>query len=395
MPVEESPHISLPGLLAIFLRHWKAVLAGLVFGLLLALLYIFVLPPVYAAHVIIVPSVERNSGSLLSAALPPGLANLAGGGGDDQQKLILAITGSRRLADSIYSRVEGDDDPDRREFFIRGLSDRAEVEQTASGSYVIEVRDRDPEKAAAIANAYPALINSISADLGRQVVTEKREFLTGQLSEARLSLLQSEEHLLQYQRTTEAPAIEEQARQTVEAAAELQRQIMQKEVQIGQLRRSATPSNPELQQAQAELEAMRGQLRALTGGTGRSAVFVPLQESPELKVGELRLLREFATNEQVYLALTAALAETQIDARTNLPVVSVLDRAVPPTASARLPWTIVLFLFGWLGVVTGLALALLAEYRDHMRRHPDSALLRDAWRDLRAASQRRGSAAGA
>lgn len=385
--------LSLPQVLAMFLRHWKAVLLGLLGGLALAAAYILLLPPMYTAHVVIVPSVERSAASMLSAQLPAGLAGLAGGGNQDEQKLIMAIVRSRRLGAAVFDQVHaGPADPMEREFFIRQLPDRSEVQQAANGSYVIQVRDRDPETAAAIANSYPDLINAISADLGRQVVGQKMSFLRGQLDDARTDLLQSEEELLTYQRTTETPAIEEQARRTVEAAAELQRQIMQKEVEVSQLRRSATPSNPELRAALAELQTMRDQLRGLTGGESAGAVFVPLRESPELKVGELRLLREFGTSEQVYMALTAALAEAQIDARTNLPVVSVLDSATVPTASSRLPAHIVIVLFLWLGFVMGLMLALLAEYRDRLKAHPDAGALRSAWQDVLADFRRRKNA---
>jgi uncharacterized protein involved in exopolysaccharide biosynthesis len=212
----------------------------------------------------------------------------------------------------------------------------------------------------------------------------KRDFLERQLAEAQEDLVASEEALLSYQQQTDAPEIQEQSRQTVEAAAELQRIIYQKEIEVLQLRRVATPNNPELRAAVAELDAMRRQMRRLTGGSSSAGdVFVPLGSSPELKVGSLRLLREFTKNEQIYLSLTAALAETQLDVQNNMPVVALLDRATVPDRPSGIPRVITLGLITWLGLLAGLGMAVGVEYLDRLRRDPASQPFFEAWARVR------------
>ena len=382
--------VNLLAVVAIFLRRLRQVALGLLGGLVLFIMFLILKPTMYTADAVLVPSTEEGGTSLLAGQLPTGLLGLAGGAHQDRQKLIISILHSRTLADSIYSQLyPSSTDSAARDFFIRQLPKRRKIDITAEGAYVISVRDREAEQAARIANAHAALTNRITAEIGRQALTVKSEFLERQLIEAREQLVASENALLQYQEQTDAPDIQEQSRQTVEAAAELQRMIFQKELEVIQLRRVATPNNPELQAAVAELNTMREQIRRLTGGAGAAGqVFVPLGASPELKVGSLRLLREFKKDEQIYLSLTASLSETQLDVQNNLPAVALLDPAPVPTEPSGISRPVAFFLLMWLGFLGGLALALAAEYFDGLRRDPASQSFHDAWSTLRARRRR-------
>lgn len=375
-----SGAITLLSVVAIFVRRWRTVALVTLAGLLLAAAFVALRPRIYAAEVTVVPAQRKGAGNALLAQMPAGLAGLTGGAAPPNEKLITSIMHSRAVRDSIYVRLMGPPrDPADLALFSAQLRRATEIQLTTSGAYSIAVRDRDPVRAAVIANLYPGVINSIAAHLGRQSIELRRQFLEEQLQQARERLVSSEERLLAFQRDAAAPEIQEQARRTVEAASELQTQIMRKEVELAQLRRTSTETNPLVTAARSELAALRAQLgRFTSGNAGGGNVFLPLRESPELKVGSVRMLREFTKDEQVYLALTASLAETQMDVDTNLPVVGVLDSAVTPERPSGVPAPIVIALVTWLAFLAGLGLALLLEYAYRLRRDPSSLVLDEA-----------------
>jgi tyrosine-protein kinase Etk/Wzc len=369
--------INLWSLSAVPVRRWKTLVGAVVLLVLVALAYQTLRPKYYAAHLSIVPSTERGgaaSSMIAAAQLPPALAGMLVGT-HSNQRLIEGVLRSRSLADSLLARLGIDPalDPGSEAVVRQILGNQTKVEHRPDGSIRIEVRDREPERAARIANELPDLANVITARLSASVALRKQEFFENQLVSAHRQLVNSEERLVAFQLSQDAPEIQEQARRTMEAAAALQRQIMEQEITVSQLRRSATPNNPELRSAEAQLTATRAQLARMTTGSGRAdRVFVSMRESPELKVEATRLLRDFTKDEQVFMSLTAALTQAQIDANNNLPTISVLDPAIVPQSPIRVNVRLLLAMAVLLGLVMGVVAAFFQEYLIHARRDPAS-----------------------
>ena len=385
----DGEEISLLGLLAILLRRWRTVMSFLVAVLVLAGLYLVVRPSTYTARTLLVPAPSKDDGrsSLLSlnSRLPGMLPGLAVGGSSQQRQLGI-IAKSNALQDSIIARMkQAPLSEDQRKSVPYILEKRTNIKPNSDGSISVEVLASDARLAALIAQQFPSVINQIASHLARQAAAQKEQFLQSQLSTAREGLVNSEQQLLAFQQSRDVPEVQEQAKQTVVAAAELQRDVLEREVIVSQLSRFSTPNNPTLQKAIADLEARRDQLRRLTGATGKeNPVFVPLRTSPELKVSTARLLREFGTEEQVYLALTASLAQAQIDANDNLPVVSVLDAAQVPQRPSNPRALKVLVVATVLGFLLGVVFAFGREYVDAARTRAENESFFVAWDQLKS-----------
>jgi uncharacterized protein involved in exopolysaccharide biosynthesis len=104
-----------------------------------------------------------------------------------------------------------------------------------------------------------------------------------------------------------------------------------------------------------------------------------------------RLEREFAQDQQLYQSLAAALADAQLDAHNNLPVLTVLDEA-RPAGRAGSPVQAGLFA-ALMGLALGIVLVVGAEALRRARTNPDNAGFFAAWsgflRDLRLRGPRR------
>jgi len=378
-PVDEVRFLDVA---AVVLRRWRLVAAITAATVLIALAVALLRPRLYTARTVLLPPPSQGDGraALIASQLGdlPGLGAL---GGSSNARLINVIARSRSLADTLVATLKP---PADTAAVIRTmLARRTRVEENSDGAVVVEVSGRDPRLAARVANAFPPLINAFSAKVSTESAQRKQEFLETQIRGASERLARSEAALLRFQKGQNAPEIGEQARRTIDAASDLQRQISEQEVRVAQLRRSATADNPALRAAEAELGTRRAQLRRLTGSGGGSPLFVPLGQSADLKAEVTRLTREYTRDEQVYVSLTGALAQAQIDANNNLPVVSVLDPALPPDRPSGFGVKVIGAVALVLGAVLGLLAAFVAEHLRRARHDPEGQRFFVAWDEFR------------
>jgi tyrosine-protein kinase Etk/Wzc len=372
---------------AVILKQWRTVLGIVLVVMLLAAIIKLVLPETYTARTVLIPPQAQSDGrAQLIASQLVGLSGLVGGA-NSSHRLLGAVLKSRSMADSLVDQlgVAGEGNAEIEAEIRKILARDTELESSSDGSVVIKVSAEDPERAARIANLLPQLANRMVAQIGAQAALRKQQFLENQLVSARRKLEESEQQLIEFQEARDAPELQDQARRTIDAAADLQQQIIQQEIEVARLRRTVTPDNPQLQAAVAELGARREQLRRLTSGDrDRSQLFLSLGESPELKVASTRLLREYTKNEQIYVSLTAALAQAQIDGNNNLPIVTVLDPAIVPTSPSGVGLGIILSVAALLGLVVGLLTAFVREHLHNARQQRADDPFFAAWDQLKA-----------
>lgn len=374
------------------LRGWRTVIGCAVAALAAAVLVTLVTPSRYIAGTVLVPAAEPQSrSSMLLSQLPGGIGGLLGigGGSSSADRLIGALLKSRTLLDSIATRA-GRTTAERKE--IRRLLDKhTRLQRSADGSISVQVTADDPELAARVANTFPVMLNEAIARVSREAATRRRAFIDDQLRVAREDLVQSEDRMLQFQQRRSTPDLPEQARRTIDAAAELQREIYSAELDVARLRRVATEDNPDLRAAEAALATRRAQLSRLTSSqASTNGVLIPMGQGAELRMAATRLLREFTTDEKIYESLTAALAEAQIAANDNMPVLSVLDAAEPPPAPT-LP-IVPLVVSPIFGLLLGGALVVARDVAQRMKEREEGAAFFDAWasfkRDVRRGGRR-------
>lgn len=379
--------LGLSNVVAVLLRRWRTIALVTVVAVAVAVPVALLQPKQYQARAVAVPVSEQGGGRAAALAqLPPSMSALVGitASQPANQRLISDILKSRALAEHVAARLEPES-PAARAEIARTMGRGLRIERTPDGSAIaIDVRADDPQRAAAIANQVPGSVNEIVSRLSADGAMRKREYLLVQLDTARENLIRSEQRLLAFQRRHNVSEVSAQAERTVEAAAQLQQMVVQQELVVAGLRRSATPENPQLQAAVAELNARRAQLRRLTAGDrGGNPLFLSMDESPELKVEATRMLRDYTRDEQVYVALSASLAETELGARNDMPVITVLDDALVPAAPLSRT-RMVVAVAGMLGLLAGIAAAFLREYTGRGRTAGTRTPLDEAWDGFRS-----------
>lgn len=321
----------------------------------------FLIPNKYTATARILPPQNQQSSSaaMLAGQLGP-LAALLGGGGANktQVDLYLGLAKSATVADQLIKTfnlqaVYRDKTlVDARE----DLSASSDIFASKDGIIVISVVDKDPKRAADIADGYVKAISRLNERLALDEASQRRVFYDSQLREEKDRLVEAEVALRRTQETTGVIQLTDQAKTIIEAVAKVRAAIAAKEVEIQTMKVFATEQNPQLLAAEEERNALRAQLIQLernenAGGNGDLAV--PTGKVPEVGMQYMRAYREVKYHEALFEMLAKQLESARIDEARNAGFVQVIDTPViPDKKSAPHRGYIIVF-----GAITGFLLA--------------------------------------
>ena len=322
-------------------RRWRPILGITAATAVVALVVSLLLPVYYRAETRILP--PQDKGSNLAAQLlgqAGGLIGMAGGavGVKTQGELFVAMMKSRTVLDRIVDRFglmklyERKYREEARNTLVGSIKAQ---EDRKSGIIYLTVDDRDPKRAADMANAFVEELKSLAGGLAISEAGQRRMFFEDQLRQTKESLTRAEEEVKGFQQRTGMFQVDAQARAIIEGIARLRAGIAVKEVEAKVLRSFATAQNPDLQRVEEEIRALRVELEKVETSKGHG--FDPLMSSgrvPEMGLEYLRKFRQLKYNETVFELLSKQYELAKLEEARDAVVIQVIDRAVPPERKA-------------------------------------------------------------
>ncbi|HEY9140074.1 MAG TPA: Wzz/FepE/Etk N-terminal domain-containing protein [Bryobacteraceae bacterium] len=331
-----------PGLLDLLLalaERKRFILAMACAGALIMTAVAFLLPPMYTATTTIMPPQQQQSmASALLGQLGP-LAAVAAAGSNlgikTPSDLYVAILGSRTIADDLIQKF------DLRQIYDaptisearKVLADRSSFSTAKDPLIKISVEDRDPKRAAALANAYLDELYKQNSRLALTESAQRRLFFECQMDAQKKSLADAEAVLRATQERTGVLQVTAQVESIIQSMARLRAEIAGREVALSSLKSAATPQNPEVVREEAELAMLRQQLQKLEASNDPSAPgdpMIPTSRVPRVGLEYVRALRDLKYNETLFELLAKQYEAARIDEAKEAPIIQVVDRAVPP-----------------------------------------------------------------
>ena len=332
------------------------------------------LPPSFTAKASFLPQQQQQSAiSSALASLGP-LVGLAGQAPRNSADQFVALMQSAAITNRIIDRFdlikvyEADYRQDARNQLLGSV--RISVGKK-DGLIYLEADDRDPKRAAALANAHIEELQSLVSQLAITEAQQRRRFFEAQLKQARDNLTKAQVALQGSGFSRGALRAEPKA--AAEEYGRLKAEIMKNEVRIQSMRGYLNDSATELMQAQASLATLRQQLaQAESAGNGASS---------GADSDYITKYREFKYQETLYELFARQYEVARVDESRDGATLQVVDLAMPPEKrsgprKARLAAAA--------GLAAGLALAVWVLFRSVSGRRAaaDQALQPD--RALRA-----------
>jgi uncharacterized protein involved in exopolysaccharide biosynthesis len=225
-------------------------------------------------------------------------------------------------------------------------------EDRKSGIITIRVTDHDPERAAAITNAYVGQLNSLVAELSTSAAHRERVFLEERLVVVKHGLDEATNQLAQFSSKNNTLDMQTEGRAMLDAAGGLAGQMIAAQSELEGLRQIYTADNARVRALNARVSELRNQLNKLGGSTADPAKasdappevssgmpYPTIRNLPLLGAKYADYFRQAKIQETVFQLLTEQSELAKVQEAKETPSVKVLDPAQVPekrSAPARL-----------------------------------------------------------
>ncbi len=360
----------------IVLAKRKSFIIKVTFGFaIIAAIVSLVMSPIYKAETKILPPVNGSSGIATQLMNQLGqLSSIAGISnipinGKAPNELYIGLLKSRTVLDGIIDRFDlmklyrkRYRENVREKLINNVLSVR---DDKKSGIITINIEDKDPKRAAEMANAFVEELQKLNTGLAITQASQRRLYFEEQLQAAKASLTQAEENVKGFQEKTGTLHIESQAKAVLEGIGMIRAQIAAKEVELKVMKTYSTPQNPDLKRVEETLRGLRAELAKMEGKGGKGHdPLMPTGRMAQLGTDYAKQLRDLKFNEVLYGLLLQQYEAAKLDEAKNATTIQVIDKAVPPEKRVKPKRTMIVILGAIIGFFLSVFAAFLVEYRE-------------------------------
>jgi tyrosine-protein kinase Etk/Wzc len=320
-------------------RRKRFIATGTLGCAVVALIIFLFVPNQYTATTLLLAPQQQQSlaTALLSQAGGAGLLGSAAASGlgiKPSGDLYVALLKTRFVEDYILAKFNLQSIYRSRRFSDarRKLESKSTISASKDGVITVSVEDRDPSRAAQMANAYGDRLQFLTSQLAITEAARRRQVFELQINKTKTDLATAESDLNQMQKKSGLLQPETQARSEIYAVATLRAQIAASEVEAGVLKSYETSENPNVAHLDQQIAGMRAQLAELERkqNAGGGDIQMPTAAVPDIELEYLRRFREVKLQEALYELLMKQYEAARLDEAREGPLVQVIDGAIEP-----------------------------------------------------------------
>lgn len=303
----------------------------------LAVAVVFLLPPWFSSSVTMVPAPKDGLSLDLSGAGAGALggASLNLGQGPTPQDQLKMVVSSRAVADSVIARFglikawDVKHIEDARE----KLAEHVTITTPKEGQVVVAVEAKQPALARDMAAAFAQYASSESVRLKTMLAAQRRVYLEARMHELDGEIENASTKVRAFEEKHGAYSLPDQAKETMDAAGQLQAQVVLLQTELAAARRYFTDQSAEVHMLTDRIAELQRQLDKLARQGGQ---FI-LQGTalPALKQEYLELSREQLSLVAVSELLRRFYEQARVEESNPVSTFSLLDAADLPEKHSR------------------------------------------------------------
>jgi uncharacterized protein involved in exopolysaccharide biosynthesis len=291
----------------------------------------YLITPTFTATTTFLPPQQQQSAAAAALSQLSALGALTGGGGgsgvkstaDQYIALMQSVTISDRMLEkfdliNVYEakfRIEARNALARKVAISAGKKD---------GLITVSVDDTDPKRAAAMANQYVQELRLLTNTLALSEAQQRRAFFEDHLKKTRDQLAHSQQAL--QQSGFNSGVLKTEPKLAADAYARLQAEATSAEIKLQTLRRSLADSSPEIQQQQAIIGALKGQL---------ARAEVPSRDLSSGNADYIGKYRDFKYQESLFELFARQYEMAKVDESREGALIQVIDAAQVPELKSK------------------------------------------------------------
>ncbi len=345
----------------------RFLVQAMVCGLAVSTLLAWLVPKRYDSTTRLMPPDGQSGSGVATLAAMAGKSSLGMGSmaGDllglrNSGALFVDILRSRTVEDRVVGRL------DLRKVYgdrywadaRKRLEARTEISQDRKSEVItLQVSDRDPRRAAQMAEAYVEELDRVVADVSTSSARRERIFIEQRLQSVKQELDQAAREFSQFASQNAAIDIPAQGKAIVEVAGRLQGELIASQSELEGLEQVYTANNVRVRSLHARVGELSKQLDKLSSSRapagagmpdadGNAGSFPSLRQLPLLGMRWADLYRQTKIEETVYELLTQQYELAKIEEAKEIPTVKILDAADVPERRSSPKRTLIVLLGG-------------------------------------------------
>lgn len=343
--------------------------------------YALLAPKWYKSTASVLPAEKNDLLSTLSGisslakgfSASKGLAALTGGSTetDRYMAILMSATVTNDIIKKFDLRKEYDYEDDYYEKVVKEWQSNLELEIQDEGNLTITVYDKDPRKAADIANYMVEQLNEINTRLGVTNATANREFVEKRYLQNVADINNLEDGMRSFQEKYGVIAVPEQLEATVKSMSSIYVDLYKKEVEFNVLKQTYGVDHPVSTTAKIELNELQKKIDQLNAGTDKSQqdvkLLIPFKQAPELGNEYLKIYRNLEIQYKILEFVQPLYEQARVEEARNTPSVLVLDKAGPADRKAKPKGTIYASVAAVSSIIVGFFLIFMNELFEKLK----------------------------
>jgi tyrosine-protein kinase Etk/Wzc len=303
----------------------------------------FLVPNEYkaTATIMIPPDNQMGFGGLTS--LLGGKSSIASAGSrlfgmsNTSEDMLLGILNSRTaLVDVInkFNLIEYYEiDDNNMDKVIKAFRNDISTDPNEFGMIDFSIINKDPKMSAIIANYLVTLVDSMNIEFNIERARNNRLFIEKRYSQNIADLKRAEDSLYKFQKKYGIVAVPEQLEVTVKAAAEIEAELMKKEMESFFVLQGFGEAAPQYQGIKAEINLLKNKVQELKNSPNLGAtsnILFPFKEMPDIAMQYLRTYREVEIQQTVLEIVMPMYEQAKVEEQKSIPTIMLMDKAVAP-----------------------------------------------------------------
>ncbi len=348
------------------LYKWKKFLIiNLIIVAIISAGAVLLIPNQYraTATIMVPPDNQMGLGGLTS--LLGGKSSLAAAGSklfgvsNTSEDVLLGILNSRTALKSVIKKYDlfkyYEIDDNNFDKVLKALRSDFTTEPNEFGMIDFSIINKDPKISADIANYLVTLVDSMNIELNIQRAKNNRLFIEKRYLQNISDLKKAEDSLYKFQKKYGIVAVPEQLEVTVKAAAEIESELMRKEMQSFFILQGYGENSPQYQGVKAEINLLKNKVQELKNSSNLGAssnILFPFKEMPNIAIQYLRTYREVEIQQSILEIVMPMYEQAKVEEQKSIPTIMVIDTASVPELKYSPKRTVIvvgiLFLFTFL-----------------------------------------------
>ncbi len=372
--LKDDSSFALLDFVCLLIANWRRLLFFPLGAGLLALGITYLIPPTFTSRTVFLPPQQQQSAAASALASLGALSGLAGVAGGIRSPIdqYVALMESALVQDRIIDEFKLMEvyESDYRVDARKELGQNVRISAgRRDGLITVEVDDKDPERAAAMANRYVEQLRRVTSQLALTEAQQRRAFFQEQLSAARENLTKAQ--LLLQSSGFDPGALKAEPKAAADRYARLRAEVTAAEVRLHTLRQRLADTTLEVQQQLSLVAALRTELTKLESS-------VDVRDG----AGYISKYREFKYQETLYELFAKQFEIARLDESREGALTQVVDVARPAEKKSKPRRAVTAVVTTVIAFLLAIALLVIGEL---MRRSQTGPGATQRWSRIRRA----------